>query len=64
MVKFLDAVGEEKVANLLKWVEMYISASDVPDFVAQFDKITTRLASVEKSSKQAPEYADDKPAKK
>ena len=62
LVKFLDAVGdldEPKMANLVKWVEMYISASDVPDFVAQFDEIKERLAKQEKRSGQNPEKSED-----
>ena len=40
---------------LQKFVEMYISAWDVADFVEQFEEIKTRLAQIEKQSTQLPE---------
>lgn len=40
---------------LQKFVEMYISAWDVADFVNQFEEIKSRIAQIEKQSSQLPE---------
>lgn len=40
---------------LQKFVEMYISAWDVADFVNQFEEIKNRVAQIEKQSTQLPE---------
>lgn len=40
---------------LQKFVEMYISAWDVADFVNQFEEIKNRIAQIEKQSTQLPE---------
>lgn len=40
---------------LQKFVEMYISAWDVADFVEQFEEIKSRIAQIEKQSTQLPE---------
>lgn len=40
---------------LEKFVEMYISAWDIADFVEQFDEIKERLSKIEKTSQQLPE---------
>jgi len=45
---------------LEKFVEMYISAWDIPDFVSQFDEIKERLSKIEKVSQQLPEPQDIK----
>lgn len=61
LAKFADVLGdlsEDQVKNLTKWVEMYISASDVPDFVAQFEQIKDRLTGIEKTSDQHPEKSE------
>jgi len=66
LAKFADVLGElneDQVKNLVKWVEMYISASDVPDFVAQFEEIKGRLSGIEKTSDQNPEKSETPPSK-
>lgn len=45
--------------RLQKFVEMYISAWDIADFVAQFDEIKNRIAQIEKQSTQLPESPQD-----
>ena len=47
---------DEWRAVLKKFVEMYISASDVPDFISQFDEIKDRLSKLETTSQQLPEW--------
>jgi hypothetical protein len=44
----------------MKFVEMYISAGDVPDFVNQFDEIKDRLSKLETHSQQLPESEEIK----
>lgn len=50
----------EWLGVLMKFVEMYISAGDVPDFVNQFDEIKDRLSKLETHSQQLPESEEIK----